>query len=102
MRKMKILKRYNYTTFGSVLSDSGSFDNDYLYTGQAIDENDLFYMHARYYDNSIGRFTSTDPFPGYLTTPSTMHPYNYCNICSNRYHFLASIFNWCLNFPILF
>ena len=56
----RVLKRYNYTAFGSVLSDSGSFDNDYLYTGQAIDENDLYYMHARYYDNSIWRFTSTD------------------------------------------
>lgn len=51
---------YNYTAFGSVLSDSGTFDNDYLYTGQAIDENDLYYMHVRYYDKSIGRFTSTD------------------------------------------
>ena len=74
-----VMKRYNYTAFGSVLSDSGSFDNEYRYTSQAIDEeNDLYYMHARYYDKSIGRFLSTDPFPGYLGIPSTMHPYNYC------------------------
>ena len=74
----RVLKRCNYTAFGSVLSDSGTFDNDYLYTSQVIDENDLYYMHARYYDNSIGRFTNTDPFPGYRSIPSTMHPYNYC------------------------
>jgi len=73
-----VLKRYNYTAFGSALSDSGSFDNDYRYTSQAIDENDLYYMHARFYDNSIGRFLSTDPFPGYRSIPSTMHSYNYC------------------------
>jgi len=74
-----VLKRYNYTAFGSVLSDSGSFDNEYKFTSQAIDEeNDLYYMHARYYDKSIGRFLSTDPFPGYRSIPSTMHPYNYC------------------------
>jgi len=78
MRNRKFLKRHNYTAFGSALSDSGTFDNDYRYTSQAIDENDLYYMHARFYDNSIGRFLSTDPFPGYLSIPSTMHPYNYC------------------------
>ena len=74
----RIVKRYNYTAFGSILSDSGDFDNVYQFTSQAIDENDLYYMHARYYDKSIGRFTSTDPFPGYRSIPSTMHPYNYC------------------------
>ena len=65
-----VLKRYNYTAFGSVLSDSGSFDNDYRYTSQAIDEDDLYYMHARFYDNSIGRFTSCDP-------ANSGHSYNY-------------------------
>ena len=65
-----VLKKYNYTAFGSVLSDSGSFDNDYRYTSQAIDENDLYYMHARFYDNSIGRFTSCDP-------ANSGHSYNY-------------------------
>lgn len=70
MEKTKILKRYNYTAFGSVLSDSGNFKNVYRFTSQAIDENNLYYIHARYYDSSIGRFTSTDP-------ANTGHSYNY-------------------------
>ncbi|OQX56022.1 MAG: hypothetical protein B5M53_03435, partial [Candidatus Cloacimonas sp. 4484_209] len=37
---------------------------------QAIDEDDLYYMHARFYDNSIGRFTSCDP-------ANSGHSYNY-------------------------
>ena len=67
---MEKIIRYSYTAFGSVLSDSGTFDNEYRYTSQAIDENDLYYMHARYYDKSIGRFTSTDP-------ANSGHSYNY-------------------------
>lgn len=60
--------KYNYTAFGYVLSDSGTFDNNYRYTSQAIDENDLYYLHARYYDMRIGRFVSEVPIlqSGYI------------------------------------
>jgi len=43
-----------------------------------LDETGLYYFGARYYDKGIGRFLSTDPFQGYRSIPSTMHPYNYC------------------------
>ncbi len=35
-------------------------------------------ISLKHNNNSIGRFTSTDPFPGYRGIPSTIHPYNYC------------------------
>lgn len=69
-----VKKKYAFKAFGASLQDSGSLSNDYKYTSQALDENDLYYMHARYYDNSIGRFLNPDP-------AKSGHSYNYtaCN-----------------------
>ena len=70
--------KYNYTAFGSVLSDSGTFDNNYRYTSQAIDENDLYYLHARYYDKSLGRWITPDPASGIYSIPRTEdHAFRY-------------------------
>lgn len=49
-------------------------DGERGYTGQVKDENGLIYLHARFYDPSIGRFISPDP------TISSPHP-----IGMNRY-----------------
>jgi RHS repeat-associated protein len=65
-----VKKKYAYKAFGASLQDSGYLNNDYKYTSQALDENDLYYMHARYYDNSTGRFLNPDP-------AKVGHSYNY-------------------------
>ena len=37
----------------------------------------LEYLRARWYDPSLGRFLTRDPFPGLRTDPSTAHPFSY-------------------------
>lgn len=38
------------------------YDNDRLFTGREYDgETELYYLRARYYDASTGRFVSRDP-----------------------------------------
>lgn len=40
-------------------------------------ENNLYFLRARYYDPSIGRFISKDPVKGPLTNPQSQNPYAY-------------------------
>ena len=55
-------KRYTYDAYGNAISDNGEDDNPYRYCGENYDEETgLYYLRARYYDPSIGRFMSEDP-----------------------------------------
>jgi RHS repeat-associated protein len=49
-----------YYAYGKVRSYSGSFPTRYQFTGQHIDDSDLAYMNARYYDRRTGQFISPD------------------------------------------
>jgi RHS repeat-associated protein len=52
----------NYDSFGRVVSQTGSVDFRYGYTGREQDaETGLDYYRARYYDARNGRFISEDP-----------------------------------------
>ncbi|MGV8121805.1 MAG: RHS repeat-associated core domain-containing protein [Candidatus Xenobiia bacterium LiM19] len=53
---------YEYEPFGELTSSTGSSYNPYRFTGQQWDEDSgLYYLRARYYDPSVGRFISKDP-----------------------------------------
>jgi len=59
-----IVNKYSYDAFGKVLSQTETITNPFKYVGAmgVMDEgNGLFYMRARYYDPSTGRFISKDP-----------------------------------------
>jgi RHS repeat-associated protein len=68
---------YQYEPFGNLRSQTGIATN-YLFDGQQRDtESGLYYLRARYYDPSNGRFLSKDPVKGHLEMPQTLNPYTY-------------------------
>ncbi len=80
----KTSAHYNYDEFGRPLSfkkfdqNWPGPDNTFGYTGYQYDAAaGLYYAQARYYRPEIGRFISTDPWPGELTQPLTLNPYPY-------------------------
>ncbi len=76
-----ITDTYNYAAFGEKLNETGSTENDYLYTGEQYDGNlDQYYLRARYYDQNIGRFTQQDTWMGNSQDPITLHKYLYANV----------------------
>jgi RHS repeat-associated protein len=68
---------YAYEPFGSVRSSSGTAaDNPLRFTGEHQDPSGLYYLRARSYDPTTGRFLQTDPVSPALTDPS-LSPYAY-------------------------
>ncbi len=56
------VERRSYWAYGSGLfSAPATYQESRGYTGQRQDESGLLYLHARYYDPSLGRFVSPDP-----------------------------------------
>jgi RHS repeat-associated protein len=56
------VSQIDYDSFGRVVSQTGSVDFRYGYTGREQDnETGLDYYRARYYDSAVGRFISEDP-----------------------------------------
>jgi RHS repeat-associated protein len=75
-----ITDTYNYESFGSLLNQTGSTPNDYLFTGEQYDSGlDNYYLRARYYDQGIGRFTQQDTWMGNNSDPVTLHKYLYAH-----------------------
>src|SRR5207249_6786424 len=67
----------NYQPFGQ---DNGTHTGSetYKFTGKPVSATTgLYYYFHRWYDPSIGRFTSVDPRPGSLSTPQSLNPYIY-------------------------
>ncbi len=59
-----IVNKYAYTPFGEIGSEQEAFAQPFKYVGQygvMSESNGLYYMRARYYDPTLGRFLSEDP-----------------------------------------
>ena len=76
-----IKNEYSYDAFGirtSLTTMPSVSYGHYGYTGQEYDgETGLLYLRARYYDPTIGRFISADPFWGRLDQPASQSRYAY-------------------------
>jgi RHS repeat-associated protein len=73
-----ITDTYTYDAFGIILDQAGSSENNYRYTGEQFDPNaGFYYLRARYYDLSVGRFVTIDPYQGRMHEPVTLHKYLY-------------------------
>lgn len=57
-----IKNRYDYDVWGNFLKKEETIENSITYFGQTYDEETgLYYLRARYYDPTTGRFTQQDP-----------------------------------------
>jgi RHS repeat-associated protein len=75
-----LVQRYEYGPFGEMLASEGQRANSLRYTGEQWDSDvGLLYLRARWYDPATGRFTTRDPFPGFVGLPQTQNPYVYVN-----------------------
>jgi RHS repeat-associated protein len=74
---------YAYDLWGNALltvTDSVGTKNKFRFTGQALDPGTgLYYLRARYYDPTVGRLISRDPFSGRVGFPSTQNRFGYAN-----------------------
>jgi RHS repeat-associated protein len=64
----------SYAPFGAPLTDGNS---SYGFAGEWQDPTGLVYLRARFYSPELGIFLSRDPFPGFLTQPASLSPYQY-------------------------
>lgn len=69
------LQSFSYDPYGNSIGTSNG--SAFKYKGEQIDQAGLYFMRARYYDPTIGRFISRDPIKGTLTNPQTQNPYAY-------------------------
>jgi RHS repeat-associated protein len=69
---------YEYDAYGNEFTVSGTTPNNYLYRGEQYDPDlGLYYLRARYYNPTTGRFMSRDPENGNQLDPATLHKYLY-------------------------
>jgi large repetitive protein len=80
-----VLDRYSYDAFGAVLNQTNTFANSFQFAGEQRDGTNLDYLRARYYDPSLGRFLSKDPFAGSITDPYSQHSYQYAHANPVKY-----------------
>lgn len=75
-----ITDTYTYEAFGTPLQTTGTTDQRYRFTGEAYEsELELYYMRARYYQPSTGRFVTMDPWLGNRARPLSLHKYLYAS-----------------------
>ena len=81
-----VTKTYDYDAFGSEINPSATDTNPFRYCGEYYDtETGTYYLRARYYDPSIGRFTQQDSVQytekslptGNITDPLSLNYYTY-------------------------
>jgi len=73
------VKGYDYDEFGNTKEvGQPAFKNDVKFTGAVHDiSSGLYYMNARYYNPTTGRFLTQDTYGGNPYEPWTQHPYMY-------------------------
>ena len=74
-----IVATYYYDTFGVLTESTGTVDNPIRYSGYQYDEETgLYYLNARMYDATTGRFLQEDTYTGDIKDPLSLNLYTYC------------------------
>jgi RHS repeat-associated protein len=70
------VKRETHRAYGETMAAQGAHVESFGFTGQRTDETGLLFLHARYYDVTIGRFLSPDTeTPGDLIVALNRYAY---------------------------
>ncbi|MEK4516727.1 RHS repeat-associated core domain-containing protein [Paenibacillus sp. FSL H8-0122] len=73
-----VVNNYTYDEWGNITSQDEKTSNSFKYTGEVYDEETgLYYLRARYYDPSMGRFLNEDTVEGQITNPLSQNLYTY-------------------------
>lgn len=68
-----------FTPYGSISRQTGSFDPKYKFTGKELDPSTGIYFYgARYMDPELGRFISADTIVQAPYDPQSLNRYSYC------------------------
>jgi RHS repeat-associated protein len=71
---------YYYDAFGNILEQTGTANNSITYAGYQYDkETGLYYLNARMYDPTTGRFLQEDTYRGSINDPLSLNLYTYCS-----------------------
>jgi RHS repeat-associated protein len=70
-----VVRRQAFTAYGAPIA---ALTEDLGYSGQRHDKTGLIYLHARYYDPTVGRFISPDTHVP-SDTPIGLNRYAYAN-----------------------
>ncbi|MCT4618890.1 MAG: hypothetical protein N4A62_05825 [Marinisporobacter sp.] len=74
-----VVNSYEYDVWGNIKNQKETIENPFKYAGEIYDkETGLYYLRARYYDPTIGRFISEDSYEGQVTNPLSLNLYTYC------------------------
>src|SRR5439155_13240687 len=69
---------YQYDPWGNTEISLGGVPNRFLFTGEEKDSGTgLYYLRARWYDPTIGRFVTRAPLYGLTAAPKTLNRYLY-------------------------
>jgi RHS repeat-associated protein len=72
-----VIRSFGHFPFGEVWYESPSTDKWKFTTYERDSESGLDYAVARFDSTGLGRFTSPDPLPGYLSNPESLNRYSY-------------------------
>ena len=95
------ISSYEYDEFGNETASTGTFDNPYRYAGyEYLDEVELYDLNARYYDPSIARFLTEDPYYNLGNRVMGVYEINVPNVYSIMQ--ANALYAYCGNNPIFF
>ena len=95
------IAEYAYDEFGNETASTGTFDNPYRYAGyEYLDEVELYDLNARYYDPSIARFLTEDPYYNLGNRVMGVYEINVPNVYSIMQ--ANALYAYCGNSPVMF
>ncbi|MHB8064408.1 MAG: RHS repeat domain-containing protein [Ruminiclostridium sp.] len=74
-----VLNSYEYDAFGNTTNYTEKVQNRFQYAGEQFDKvTGQYYLRARYYDPTTGRFATEDTYRGQLNDTMSLNLYSYC------------------------